>query len=172
MGAHAYYVHKHVTQHLEGGSLKGTWRFLTAINMGSLYMREKTEKARRKDDEVPFPTPREIGKVIRCFNEWGNIRKAMETYSFLSEFSHPNMGAFSHYYEMKRDEWKTVWVRYFDPPRDALAAPLPDVSISLVATLHFVLKLLVKTSEIDVAPQVKSILIEYAELHPSSSSES
>jgi hypothetical protein len=164
MGAHAHYVHKHVTQHLEGGNLDSAWRLLMEVNMGSRYMREKIAERTEEYDQAPFLEPREVAKVIRCFNEWGNIKQAVATYSFLSEFSHPNMGAFSHYYKMEKDEQEAAWVKYDEPPRDPLRAPLPEVAIALVATLHFVQKLLSETGEIEVAAQIRGILSEYTGL--------
>lgn len=35
-------------------------------------------------------TPREIAKIMRCFDEFAGKGKATTEYSFLSEFAHPN----------------------------------------------------------------------------------
>jgi len=163
MAAHAYYVNKHVQQYLKEGDLKAAWEFLHEINMGNLYMREKYAEREDEGDSPNFPAPREVGKVIRCFNEWGNIRRAGETYSFLSESSHPNMGAFSHHYETKEDR-----IIFTEPPRDPLMAPLPEVSISLTA-LEFVGKLLDLTSEAVVASSISRILHDFMDSRPQSS---
>jgi hypothetical protein len=39
IGAHAYYVHKHVVQFLNSGDVWSRWTFLYEINMGSFYIR-------------------------------------------------------------------------------------------------------------------------------------
>ncbi len=162
MGAHGYYVHKHVIQHLEAGDFNTAFRFLAEVNIGSRYMQEKHGEQREEENKPPFLAPRDVAKAVRCFDEWGNIKKAVETYSFLSEFSHPNMGAFSHYYTMERDEQKFTWVRYSAPPRDPLMAPMPEVSVSLTSVLHFGQKLLDETGETKLAACLRVILSEHA----------
>jgi len=103
LGAHTYYVHKHVTQYFDSGDLQRAWGFLVEINMGSRYMRE--EYGDDEEDRPYFLAPREIAKVMRCFEEWEPCRgKAVTEYSFLSEFAHPNMAAFAHYYSMRPGE--------------------------------------------------------------------
>ena len=163
IAAHTYYVHKHVQQYLKEGNLKSAWEFLLEINMGNLYMKEKYTESEDEDNN-PFPAPREIGKVIRCFNEWGKIRHAGETYSFLSEYSHPNIGAFSHHYEIKAVD-ETVKVDFTEPPRDPRMAPLPEVAISLTA-LQFVGKLLDLTGETVVTSSISRILRDYIDSRP------
>ena len=164
MAAHTYYVNKHVQQYLKEGKLKSAWEFLSEINMGNLYMREKYAEREDEGDNPKFPAPREVGKVIRCFNEWGNIRHAGETYSFLSEYSHPNMGAFSHHYEIKAVD-DTVRVNFTEPPGDPRMAPLPEVAISLTA-LQFVGKLLDLTGETVVTSSISRILRDYIDSRP------
>ncbi len=157
MGAHAYYVHKHVTQYLDAAELRAAWTFLWEVNMGSLYMREEYGE---RADMPAFAAPREIGKVIRCFDEWtGGIGKAVTEYSFLSEFAHPNMAAFQHYCEMKRGPSGGIQAEFSS---GFPAAPVPDISISLVSALHFALRLLERAGEADIAPRVKDLLAEYA----------
>jgi len=110
---------------------------------------------------APFAAPREIAKVIRTFDEWTKIRQARTEYSFLSEFAHPNMAAFSHYYKMEPGEAGFGSVTFFEPRRDVDAAPWPQVSISSVASLHSVCRILRRIDENEVALQLETILTKF-----------
>ena len=156
MGAHSYYVHKHVTQYLGPGDLKSVWGFLKEINMGNLYMKGKGVGEKNNDATRDFPLPRDIGKIVRCFNEVAAGR-AVETYSYLSEFAHPNMAAFNHYYKMEALKDQIMQVEFIEPPRDSFDAPLAEVAIS-TAVLDFTLKLLITTRENNVSSQITQIL--------------
>jgi hypothetical protein len=155
MAAHVHYTHKHTVQYIDAGDLQTSWDLLVEINTGSRYMQE--EYGDRLANSPPFAASREIAKVIRCFNEWTE-GKATTEYSFLSEFAHPNMAAFSHYYAMEAMPGGYGTVRFIDPPRQISTAPRHHVSISLVACLHFVLQLLQRVGEKQVAPQIEDIL--------------
>ena len=159
IAAHAHYAHKHVTQYLDSNDLESAQRFLTDINMGSRYMQE--EYGEKTEEWPPFAAPREIAKVIRTFDEWTK-RKARTEYSFLSEFAHPNMAAFSHYYKIELGEAGFGVVTFFEPRRDPDAAPWPQVSISFIASLHFVCRLLRRVDEKEVAPHVETVLGKFA----------
>ena len=156
MAAHTHYTHKHVIQFLDSNDLETARTFLTDINMGSRYMQE--EYGDQAEEWPPFAAPREIAKVVRTFDEWTKTRQARTEYSFLSEFAHPNMAAFSHYYEMKPGEAGFGAVTFFEPRRDGGAAPWPQVSISLIASLHFVRQLLRRIDEKEIGAQVEAIL--------------
>jgi hypothetical protein len=112
IAAHTHYTHKHVIQDLDSNDLESAWRFLNDINMGSRYMQE--EYADKTDEWPPFAAPREIARVIRTFDEWTKTRQARTEYSFLSEFAHPNMAAFSHYYKMEPGEAGFGVVTFFE----------------------------------------------------------
>ena len=71
----------------------------------------------KTDEWPPFAAPREIAKVIRTFDEWTKTTQARTEYSFLSEFAHPNMAAFSHYYKMEPGEAGFGVVTFFQPRR-------------------------------------------------------
>jgi len=157
--AHSYYVQKHVAQYLEEKKLNSAWKLLTEVNMGSLYMREKFPEGSEEENEQQFPTPREIGKIIRCFNEWGKKGEAGSIYSFLSEYSHPNMAAFSNYYEFKGLD-KTAIFSFTNPPHNPLMAPLSEVCIS-VASLEFLSKLLDLSGEVNVTSRLTHTLRSY-----------
>lgn len=92
LGAHAYYVKKHVKQHIDGKNLNAAWNFLTPICVGSRYINEQ-----HPEDSEMFPLPTHISKVIACFDEVMS-KEARDDYSFLSEYCHPNTLAFRQYY--------------------------------------------------------------------------
>lgn len=143
IGAHSYYVQKHIKQYRQGKNVKQGWKFMESINMGSLYMNQKSSKA--VSATGPFPEPRDIGKIIRCFDEWRLIprrRHASETYSYLSEFAHPNMAAFEHYYEMETSAGRKIFAKFVDPPPDVAREPLANVVIAAAATLYNLSQLL------------------------------
>src|SRR5229473_8202859 len=68
LAAHAYYVKKHVLQHLKNNDLKSAWQFLFEINLGSRDMREKQKAA--QISEPDYPEGPHIAKVMACFNEY------------------------------------------------------------------------------------------------------
>lgn len=158
MGAHAYYVHKHVTQHLQAEALDSAWKFLEQVNMGSRYMREEIERRVPGQEDIDFPAPREVARVMRAFDEWGNYRRALVDYSFLSEFSHPNMAAFSHYYRMEKDKENRITVNFVEQKRGLLETPMPIIRISLTVLLLFTSKLLGVTDERDVIQKIDEVL--------------
>jgi hypothetical protein len=92
LGAHAYYVKKHLKQHIDAKNLDAAWKFLTPIAIGSRYINEY-----HPEGSEMFPPPAHISKAIAAFVEVmpENVR---EDYSFLSEYCHPNMLAFLQYY--------------------------------------------------------------------------
>jgi hypothetical protein len=128
--------------------------------MGSRYMQE--EYGDKLEDWPPFAAPRVIAKVMHCFEEWTGRGEARTEYSFLSEFTHPNMPALSHYYTMEAEEGSFGLLRFVDPPRQSEAAPWPHIGISVTGCLHFTLRLLQFTGEQQVAPLIENILIEYS----------
>ena len=137
IAAHSYYVQKHIKQYREVKNIERGWKFMESINMGSLYMKKKGISV--LSSRRPFPEPRNIGKIIRCFDEWRLIprqRHASETYSYLSEFAHPNMAAFNHYYKMATSAPRKILANFVDPPCDVDQQPLAEVSIAVAATLY------------------------------------
>lgn len=156
IAAHTHYVHKHVIQYLDSNDLESAQNFLTDINVGSRYMRE--EYGDKAEEWPPFAAPREIAKVMRTFDECTIDGRARTEYSFLSEFAHPNMAAFSHYYRIEPGEGGFGAVTFLEPRRDQDYVPWSQVSISFVASLQFVLRLLRRIGEKEVASHVATIL--------------
>lgn len=92
--AHAYYVRKHLKQHLDQRDLVAAWKFLLPIGTGSRYI---SDFHSTPDENELFPVAPHISKVINCFKETTS-KEAEEDYSYLSEFCHPNMMTFSQHY--------------------------------------------------------------------------
>jgi len=92
--AHAYYVKKHLKQHLDRKDLDAGWRFLLPIGTGSRYISEFHSTP--KESEL-FPVGPHISKAINCFKE-ATPKELEDNYSYLSEFCHRNMMSFSQHY--------------------------------------------------------------------------
>jgi len=142
LAAHAYYVKKHVLQYLKADNLELAWQFLFEINLGSRAMREK-QKA--QGDEPDYPEGPHIAKVMACFNEYfpnGHKEKqATETYSSLSEFSHPNCFAFINHFEWETDLRNMPKVTFGRPSTNLLTLCLPAACMAVVSFLSSVAEL-------------------------------
>jgi hypothetical protein len=138
LAAHAYYVRKHVLQHLKGNDLKSAWQFLFEINLGSRDMREKQKAA--QISEPDYPEGPHIAKVMACFNEYfpngHEVKQATETYSSLSEFSHPNSFAFINHFEWETDLRNMPKVTFGKPSKNLLTLCLPAGCMAVMAFLH------------------------------------
>lgn len=166
IGAHSYYVQKHVKQYRSAKNGSGEWKFMQSINMGSLYMRDKT--AASKD---PFPEPRDIGKIIRSFREWPGGKSdehVQEDYSYLSEYTHPNMAALTHYYKLERNAKGVGCAKFAAPQRDVHALPLPEVTFAVAATLVNLADLLSVVEEGDLAKKLKKSVFSLTKSKPKS----
>lgn len=92
--AHAYYVKKHLKQHLDRKDLAAAWKFLLPIGTGSRYISEF--QSTPEENEL-FPVGPHISKVVNCFKE-ATPKETEDQYSYLSEFCHPNMMTFTQHY--------------------------------------------------------------------------
>lgn len=92
--AHAYYVKKHLKQHMDAKDLRAAWDFLLPITTGSRYINE-----RFPEDEQLFPAGAHISKAIKVFQQEAMPKSSDgdDDYSYLSEFCHPNMMTFNQY---------------------------------------------------------------------------
>jgi hypothetical protein len=133
LAAHAYYVKKHVLQHLENNDFKAVWQFLYEVNLGSREMRDVQKD---QSGESDYPEGPHIAKVMACFNEYfknGHKEKvATKTYSGLSEFSHPNCYAFINHFEWESDLQNMAKVTFGKPSRNQLIMCLPAASMAVV----------------------------------------
>jgi hypothetical protein len=77
MGAHIYYLKKHLKQHLDVGDVAAAFDFLLPIGAGSRYISEQNP-----GDSKMFPSGPHISKAIKCFQE-KLPPYALESYSYL-----------------------------------------------------------------------------------------
>ena len=64
LNAHAYYVKKHLKQHIDAGHFSAAWEFLRPIGAGSRYINKQ-----HPEESEMFPSPPHIRKAINCFAE-------------------------------------------------------------------------------------------------------
>jgi hypothetical protein len=145
LGAHSYYVKKHVKQHLEAKNLEATWKFLIPVGTSSLY----TISPYPQESQM-FPSSAHTGEVINCFNEImegdaGNI------YSLLSEFCHPDMAALRQHFQ-----WDGSQLVTFDAPEGKTALPLG--ASATLAALDAVGELLELSNETEIRTKVIQLL--------------
>lgn len=153
LGAHAYYVKKHLKQHIQQAKFSAAWEFLTPIAMGSRYMNEQIP-----EESELFPAPAHISKAIKCFSEV-MPQSSQEDYSYLSEFCHPNVLAFLQYYEWLDPET----VRFVD--NKPLEGFLGATTAAVIQGLLVAAELLALANEQSVRRSLVSLLRKVAERH-------
>ena len=136
LAAHAYYVKKHVLQYMKVKNLGLAWQFLFEVNLGSRDMREKQMA---QSGEAIYPEGPHIAKVMACFNEYfpngHKAKQATETYSSLSEFSHPNCFAFINHFEWETDLRNMPKVTFGKPSENLLTLCLPAGCMAVASFL-------------------------------------
>jgi hypothetical protein len=163
MAAHVYYVNNTLAGYLSAKNVRAAWEFLHDINMGSSYMQKPTRKMNKETGiDLTFPVPRAIGKALSVFNEVVPNNQVADNYAFLSEFSHPNMAAFSHYYRMDKSRGGPVFV---SPSRGRTAVSFPLADISTTFFLVSTTKLLAAGNEQLVQSRLSNILEKYVREH-------
>jgi hypothetical protein len=152
MGAHAYYVKKHVFQHLGNNDFEATWEFLVNVNGSSRHANEQ-RKAAVVAKSTEIREGPHISKVIACFNELfqrarknQSERPATNEYSLLSEFCHPNGFAFVNHIEYEKQETGMV-VKFVKPSSDLCMQALPDVLFSCMTLLSSTARLMRRTGD-------------------------
>jgi hypothetical protein len=143
MAAHAYYVKKHVTDHLKKQDYKAGWDFMLRINQGSRYMKEKNEAAAGTPPLELVEGPH-IASVIACFDEYfreHGEKEARKNYSFLSEFCHPNSFAFTNHLDFTEGPDDVV-VTFSKPAPQICLQVLPDSWFSCMPLLFSLNELL------------------------------
>src|SRR5207249_3470101 len=87
-------------------ALRGAWDLLRRVHLGNRWMREQVEAGLTAPDiTTEWETPLHVCDGVRALDRYlkrlgsgDSTKPAEQIYSFLSEFSHPNMGAlFQHY---------------------------------------------------------------------------
>jgi hypothetical protein len=150
LGAHIYYLKKHLKQHIDVGNLSAAWKFLTPIAIGSRYISE-----RNCEDSEMFPSPPHISKAIKCFQE-KLPKDAQEDYSYLSEFCHPNSLSFLQYYNWSDPNTVT----FVDgDPRKGVFGPTTAAALQGLLALDELLRL---TKEKTVRRSLRELLVGVA----------
>ncbi len=147
LGAHAYYVKKHLKQYIDAGNLPAAWKFLTPVTTGSRYINEQYP-----EETEMFPASPHISKAINCFGE-RMPEDAQEGYSFLSEFCHPNVLAFSQYYE-----WTDPHTVSFTDDHEPLEGVLGSAAAASIEGLLAIEELLRLTCEGEVRGSLHELL--------------
>jgi hypothetical protein len=160
LGAHAYYVDKHVAQHLGSSDLGQAWKFLFEVSAGSRHMRAYGLKdIGREDIAETFPVSPHISKAIAAFDEYGGLKMSREGYSFLSGFAHPSMVAFEGYTEIDK---RTGSYLFPQPPPILKGDPqLESVLISAVSVSQFCNSLLAQSGETTIAAELRTLLTDF-----------
>ena len=151
LGAHAYYVKKHVKQHLDSGDLVNAWEFLTPVAAGSRYI------AKFVPSNVPFPSSPPISGVINCFSEI-MPSSAKERYEGLSEYCHPNAAALMQH--TAADDNACVQFAVKVKPASEFRAIYASVTAGLLSMLD----LLLLVEETDVSSKIALLLKELAKV--------
>lgn len=153
VGAHAYYVHKHLKQHFDAHDIPAAWKLLLPIGTGSRYVNSQFP-----DESELFPSPVHISKIINCFTEvYGD---ANDSYSFLSEYCHPNLPAYYQHYE-----WTTSAQVEFCERTEKRDAVLGSVAAAMLQGLMAVEGLLRMVGDNDIRPELVRILADMAQQH-------
>jgi hypothetical protein len=132
LAGHATLVLQKVRDALKTNDYAVAWEVLDAANMGNRHMRERNVKTA---DDVEWPAPFRVRKGVRALNATfpEDARAADEAevmYSHLSEFCHPNMGAFSQYCEFEQ-RGETSLVRMRRSPEDVGAISEARIAVTL-----------------------------------------
>lgn len=151
--AHAYYVKKHMKQHLDRKDPTAAWNFLSPIATGSRYINEY----HYPEESDLFPAPPHVSKAVNCFKEV--MPKGTEDdYSYLSEFCHPNMMTFSQHYR-----WTTPYTIDFED--QVVFGAFGAIAGSLVNGLVAIHELLKLSDERQVNTAVVKLMIAIADQH-------
>ena len=160
MAAQSYYVNNHIDQCLKSDDLEKAWTLFIDVQTGSRYIQEF-------GGEPDCEIPPHIKRVMNCFNEYFGDKTATETYSFLSEHSHPSTFTSVRHYEISFD---TKSIVFGAPPRNSSESPLNNAIISAMTVMLFINSLLLRTGENEVAQQLGEWLEEFVQLHKSDKS--
>ena len=147
LGAHSYYVKKHVKKHLQEKNLDATWKFLIPVGTSSLYTISPNPQESRL-----FPSPAHIGEVINCFNEIMD-GDAATIYGLLSEFCHPDMAVLKQHFQ-----WDGTQLVTFDAPEGNPSTALPLGASATLAALDAVSELLELSNETEIRTKVVQLL--------------
>lgn len=151
--AHAYYVKKHLKQHIDKKDLAAGWNFLLPIVTGSRYMNEHPFP----EESELFPAPPHIAKAVNCFKEV-MPEDTDDNYSYLSEFCHPNTLTLQQHYR-----WTTPYTIDFED--QVTIGAFGAIAGSLLQGLTAIHELLTLGQERQVNGAILTLLMAIAEQH-------
>jgi hypothetical protein len=139
LAASAYYVEKHLAQHLNGSrDLTAAWRLLERVVTGSRYSRAYLPPT---PGTPQVPESPHIATMMRALNELLKPDEAERTYSDLSEFSHPNRGALALYYDLDLVDGELRASFLSDPSPVQPPPPVAEATLAVAITLPMALRL-------------------------------
>ena len=166
--AHACYSLRRLKQMMEAQNWQDAWELLSKVATGNYWAKKHGSKYAPTSTTVPIDVPNSVrvGDLIEAYEEHGVERhrraNAKDTYSLLSEFSHPNSACLQHYYD-----WQTsqgIEVTFCKP--DPESSTLPVVNWCMIDLMMFLLPLLGLAADNQVAPSITSILKEIVAMAP------
>lgn len=151
--AHAYYVQKHLKQHLDRKDLDAAWKFLLPIGTGSRYI---SEFHTSPEESELFPVGPHISKAVNCFQK--EVMLNEDDYSYLSEFCHPNMMTFSQHYR-----WTTPYtIDFVDQVEFGAFGAIAGSTIHGLMVVHELLKM---SNEQQVNSAIVKLLVTTVDQH-------
>lgn len=166
--AHACYMNRNLHDHYQQKQWSEAWKLLSAAAIGNLWMKRHGTKYADPSTAVVIdaPNPIRIGEAVSAYELYlaqeGRTADAKDSYSFLSEHSHPNSACLQQYhiYENNGRDLR------FCEPDPTLVSPLPTVNWCLIDLLTFLRRLLAVSNETKVQSQVVALLKQLAEIAP------
>lgn len=151
--AHAYYVKKHMKQHLDAKDLDAAWKFLLPIATGSRYINE----FHHPEESEMFPAPPHVIKAINCFQEV-MPKGSGDDYSYLGEFCHPNTMTFQQHYR-----WTSQYTIDFED--EVAFGAFGAIAASSINGLMAIGELLKLANERQINGAIVKLLVTIADQH-------
>ncbi len=163
--AHACYMTQNLRGPYEQKLWREAWELLSAATTGNLWIKRHGSKYMEPGAPVPVLdnalNPIHTRKAVSAYEQYMKQTRttadAEDSYSFLSELSHPNSACLQQYHAYEGGA-----VHFRDP--DPNPSPLPIVNCCLIDLLTFIYELLCISKETRVQPQVLALLKTIARL--------
>jgi len=150
---------------------EGAWELLTDVALGSYWAGKfgpKYAGVPPVTPPMPIPSPVRVGNAVKEYEKYqeeqARAAEANDSYSLLSDNSHPNAACLMRYQSWE-DGGRVC--RFIDPDSGPEQESfLPFVNCCLIDLLLFMYELLGMAKENTVRPKVKAVLDELAKLAP------
>ena len=142
------------------------WIVLTPAAIGNLWARKYGAKYALPSQQPPTaPDPLRVGIAVSAYESYQTQKYGLEevkdTYSLLSEFSHPNAACLQQYHIIGNGG--SLDIKYVE---DYDASPLPFVNRCLIDLTQFVDTLLQLSAETTARTGMRQVLTELGKLAP------